>query len=98
MTHEDPRVPWMDRGLRTRVENFRLVMESRFPSLHDSKTKAWGKALGRILARGRWERGDFRDPALLRTVRRLAQVQPEDSQAYGHLRPVSATAPELVPA
>ncbi|MFL5384888.1 MAG: B12-binding domain-containing radical SAM protein [Longimicrobiaceae bacterium] len=98
MTHEDPRVPWMERALRTRVEDFRLVMESRFPSIHDRRTKAWGKALGRVLARGRWERGDFHDPALLRTVRRLAQVQPEDSQAYGHLRPVSPAAPELVPA
>jgi anaerobic magnesium-protoporphyrin IX monomethyl ester cyclase len=98
MTHEDPRVPWMDRGLRTRVESFRLVMESRFPSLHDSKTKGWGKALGRILARGRWERGDFEDPALLRTVRRLAQVQPDDTQAYGHLRSVSPAIPELAPA
>lgn len=98
MTHEDPRVPWMDRGLRSKVENFRLVMDSRFPSLHDRRTKDWGKALGRILARGRWARGDFDDPALLRTVKRMAQVQPDDSQAYGHLRPTSAAAPELVPA
>ncbi|HEX8903290.1 MAG TPA: radical SAM protein, partial [Longimicrobiaceae bacterium] len=41
-THEDPRVPWMNGGLRTRVENFRLVPDSRFPSLHDRRTKEWG--------------------------------------------------------
>jgi hypothetical protein len=98
MTHEDPRVPWMDRALRTKVDDFRLVMESRFPSIHDRRTKEWGKTLGRILARGRWARGDFTDPALLRTVRRWAQVQPEDSQAYGHLRPASPATPGLVPA
>lgn len=87
MTHEDPRVPWMDRRLRARVEDFRLVMESRFPSLHDGRTRGWGRALGRVLARGRWDRGDFENPALLRAVRRLAQRRPEDAQAYGHLRP-----------
>jgi len=87
MTHEDPRVPWMDRRLRARVEDFRTVMESRYPSLHDTRTRGWGRALGRILARGRWERGDFADPALLRAVRRWARAHPDDSQAYGHLRP-----------
>jgi radical SAM superfamily enzyme YgiQ (UPF0313 family) len=87
MTHEDPRVPWMDRGLRSRVDNFRLVLDSRFPSLQDTKTRAWGKALGRILARRRWREGDFSEPSLLRTVRRWARAEPRDSQAYGHLRP-----------
>jgi hypothetical protein len=38
------------------------------------------------MARGRWARGDFAEPAALRTVRRLAQREPDDSQAYGHLR------------
>lgn len=92
MTHEDPRVPWMDRGLRSRVEDFRLVLESRFPSLHDHRTRDWGKALGRILSRRRWDRGEFSNPRLLRTVRRWAQVRPDDSQAYGHLRPPAALA------
>ena len=98
MTHEDPRVPWMDRGLRARVEDFRMVMESRYPSLHDTRTRRWGKALGRMLARGRWERGDFENPALLRTVRRWAQTRPEDSQAYGHLRAPTPVAAEPPPA
>ncbi|HYJ81098.1 MAG TPA: hypothetical protein VEW03_15905, partial [Longimicrobiaceae bacterium] len=98
MTHEDPRVPWMDGALRARVENFRLVLDSRFPSLQDVRTRGWGKALGRILARRRWERGDFSDPALLRSVRRWARAEPADSQAYGHLRPPAAAPRELAAA
>ena len=96
MTHEDPRVPWMSPALHAKVEDFRLVMESRYPSLHDARTRDWGKALGKILARRRWERGDFENPALLRAVRRAAAVKPQDSQAYGHLRdpsPAQADAP-----
>ncbi|MEA3017627.1 MAG: anaerobic magnesium-protoporphyrin monomethyl ester cyclase [Sphingomonadales bacterium] len=87
MTHEDPHTPWMDRRLKARVDDFETVFRSRFPSVHDRRTRAWGKTVGRILARGRWERGDYGDPSLLRKVRRLAQRAPDDSQAYGHLRP-----------
>jgi hypothetical protein len=76
----------MDQRLRARVHDFELVLKSRFPSVHDHRTLAWGKAVGRIMARGRWARGDFAGPDALRTVRRLAQREPDDSQAYGHLR------------
>jgi hypothetical protein len=87
MTHEDPRVPWLDRRLKARVDDFELVLRSRFPSLHDRRTAPWGKALGRVLAWRRWARGDYDDPRVLRAVRRWARREPEDAQAYGHLRP-----------
>lgn len=87
MTHEDPRVPWLPRPLKARVENFELVLKSRFPSVHDYRTAAWGKALGRVLAHRRWKRGRYDDPRTLRAIRRLARRTPDDSQAYGHLRP-----------
>ena len=86
MTHEDPNVPWLDRRLKSRVEDFELVLKSRFPSVHDHRTKRWGKIVGSLLARRRWERGEWSDPRALRTVRRWAQVRPDDRQAYGHLR------------
>jgi radical SAM superfamily enzyme YgiQ (UPF0313 family) len=86
MTHEDPHLPWMDRRLRAQVEDFRTVLESRFPSIQDVRTRPWGKAVGRALAHRRWERGDYANPRLLRTIRKLAQRAPVDRQAYGHLR------------
>jgi anaerobic magnesium-protoporphyrin IX monomethyl ester cyclase len=86
MTHEDPKVPWLDRRLKAKVEDFELVLTSRFPSVQDGKTAEWGKMLGRILARRRWASGDYTNPGMLRAVRRIAQRAPDDSQAYGHLR------------
>jgi len=86
MTHEDPQVPWLDRRLKARVEDFELVLKSRFPSVHDKRVRPWGKAVARWLARGRWERGDYANPKLLRQVRRAAMRAPDDRQAYGHLR------------
>jgi radical SAM superfamily enzyme YgiQ (UPF0313 family) len=87
MTHEDPRVPWMSPELRSRVEDFVLVLKSRFPSLHDKRTRPWGKAVGRVLARRPWETGRYHRSRVLGAVRRLARTAPDDLQAYGHLRP-----------
>jgi hypothetical protein len=92
MTPEEPQVPWMNPRLRARVHDFELVLKSRFPSVLDRRTNNWGKAVGRLLARRRWARGDFDAPRALRTVRRLAQREPDDTQAYGHLRPPSRAA------
>lgn len=86
MTHEDPDVPWMTPALRARVENFELVLKSRFPSINDRRTRGWGKALARALARRRWRVAHYEDPKLLRRVRRWARFA-DDRQAYGHLRP-----------
>lgn len=85
MTHEDPHVPWLDPALKRRVDDFVLVMRSRFPSLHDRHTARWGQQLARLLSRGRWRTGRYDNPRLLRTVARLARLHP-DRQAYGHLR------------
>ena len=50
MTHEDPQVPWMTPELKARVDDFVMVLASRYPSLHDYRTRSWGKKLGQMLA------------------------------------------------
>ena len=90
MTHENPHTPWLEPRLKARVDDFELVLKSRFPSLHDKRTSGWGKTLGRLAAQRRWARGEYDNPRLLRTIRRLARVVPYDRQLYGHLRPASA--------
>jgi anaerobic magnesium-protoporphyrin IX monomethyl ester cyclase len=87
MTHENPRTPWLDQRMRTRVEDFELVLKSRFPSIHDRRTRGWGKALGRIAAMRRWSAAQYDDPRLLRGIRKLARFESDDRQRYGHLRP-----------
>jgi hypothetical protein len=87
MTHENPRLPWFDQRLRARAQDFELVLKSRFPSVHDRRTRGWGKALGQAAAWLRWEQENYADPRLLRRIRKLASIAPEDPQAYGHLRP-----------
>ena len=90
MTHENPRLPWFEQRLRTRVEDFELVLKSRFPSVHDKRTRGWGKVLGQAAAWRRWEQADYANPVLLRRIRHLARISPDDRQAYGHLRPAAS--------
>ena len=90
MTHEDPQVPWLTPKLKERVAGFKLVLESRFPSVHDRRTRPWGKHAASMLARRRWRQERYEDPRLLRTVRHLARIPVIDPQAYGHLRPAGA--------
>ena len=86
MTHENPRVPWLDERLRARVEDFQIVLKSRFPSMHDKRTRGWGRTLGRVFAARRWRHADYADPRALRTLRKWARKEPDDRQDYGHLR------------
>lgn len=89
MTHENPQVPWLTPQFKARVEDFQVVLKSRFPSLHDTLTRRWAKMLTRVLAARRWDTGRYDNPRLLRTVRRWAHISDEDRQAYGHLRPAA---------
>lgn len=91
MTHENPQLPWFEQKLRARAQDFELVLKSRFPSVHDRQTRGWGKVLGQAAAWRRWDREDYADPRLLRQMRKLARIVPDDNQAYGHLRPSGAS-------
>ena len=89
MTHEDPKTPWLEPRLKAKVEDFELVLKSRFASVHDRRTAKWGKVLGRIAAARRWAKADYTKPLLLRQIRERARRSPDDRQAYGHLRAAS---------
>jgi hypothetical protein len=93
MTHENPRLPWFEQQLHNRAKDFELVLKSRFPSVHDMQTRPWGKVLGQAAAWRRWAEGDYADPRLLRKIRKLARIVPDDTQAYGHLRPAGSPKP-----
>jgi hypothetical protein len=90
MTHEDPHTPWLTPALRDRLADFQLVLRSRFPSMHDTHMRRWGKQVARLLAAPRWRMGRYGTPRLLRLVHQLARIPVPDTQAYGHLRPENA--------
>ena len=66
MTHEDPRVPWLDRTLKARVEDFELVLKSRFPSVHDRGRRRGARRSAVARAAPLGERASYDDPSMLR--------------------------------
>jgi radical SAM superfamily enzyme YgiQ (UPF0313 family)/SAM-dependent methyltransferase len=94
MTFEKPRTPWMNRRLWKRVEDFQLILESRYPSVRGSHRDGLGQSFVKRVARRYWDNGNFKRPNLLRAARTLVRLVPEDRRAYGHLRrPDGATTP-----
>lgn len=90
MTHQDPHVPWLNDRLKARVDDFELVLRSRFPSANDLGASRWPNRLAQALAVPRWAGGYYNNPSLLRRLRALSQGTPHDRQAYGHLRAPAA--------
>jgi hypothetical protein len=76
--------------VKARVDNFEVLLKSRFPSAHERLARPWAKVAGQILALGRWRSEDYSDPRLLRRLRQIAVGMPDDRQAYGHLRQTEA--------
>jgi len=70
--------PWVDERLRQRIEDFRLVLSSRFPTITDWRAPAWQKQALRGLAAWRYRLGRYDKPwelALMRRVVRLWEPQ-----------------------
>jgi radical SAM superfamily enzyme YgiQ (UPF0313 family) len=75
--HRD--APWLTPALRRRVRDFATVLGCRFPTVQDTSTPRWGKALLSGLASWRWAAGAYSRPAELEVARRL--VRPRDPAA-----------------
>ncbi|HVT59852.1 MAG TPA: radical SAM protein [Thermoanaerobaculia bacterium] len=71
--HQD--APWLSPRLRRRVRDFATVLGCRFPTVQDTGTPAWGKALLRNLARWRYERGRYGNPWELELARRFLPLR-----------------------
>jgi len=74
--HKD--APWVDAPLRRRIEDFRLVLGSRFPTITDWRAPGWQKQALRGVAAWRYRLRRYDRPwelALLRQVVRLWDPQ-----------------------
>ena len=80
-------MPWMTPELRQRVEDFVLVLKSRYPSVHDKRTRVLGQGAGTALAQGPWRSGRVRPHA---PSRRRATHGPEAAGRSPGLRTPAA--------
>ncbi len=62
----DPRLPWLPGHVKRRIDNFELVMASRWPTVQDARLPRWSKLLLRGLSSWRYALGIYDFPLELR--------------------------------
>lgn len=74
-TQKDPGTPWLRSPTKRLIDNFELVVSSRWPTVQDIRLPAWGRWLLKILADWRYRLGMYRLPLELRWAQRLLELR-----------------------
>jgi anaerobic magnesium-protoporphyrin IX monomethyl ester cyclase len=71
----DPHVPWLPGRLKRHIDNFELVISSRWPTIQDIHLPRWGRAMLKVLSSWRYALGFYRWPFELEIAQRLAALR-----------------------
>ena len=71
----DPRLPWLPRRIKRRIDAFELVVNSRWPTIQDIRLPRWGRALLRALAGWRYRFGIYAFPLEIRWTQKLLDLR-----------------------
>lgn len=72
---KSPRTPWFTRSTQRRIDNFRLVVSSRWPTVQDLQLSSWGRKGLQSLSAWRYRLGFYAFPFELRMMQRLTQLR-----------------------
>jgi anaerobic magnesium-protoporphyrin IX monomethyl ester cyclase len=72
---QDPRLPWLPRRIKRRIDNFELVINSRWPTAQDIYLPAWGRALLQSLSSWRYALGIYHFPWELSCAQKLISLR-----------------------
>jgi radical SAM superfamily enzyme YgiQ (UPF0313 family) len=72
---EDPRLPWLPRHIKERVDNFELVINSRWPTMQDVHLPRWGRAMLQSLSSWRYALGIYGAPMELRWAQKFVTLR-----------------------
>ncbi len=71
----DPRLPWLPRRVKNRIDNFELVISSRWPTAQDIYLPRWGRAALKTLSSWRYSLGFYNWPLELQCAQRLIELR-----------------------
>jgi radical SAM superfamily enzyme YgiQ (UPF0313 family) len=71
----DPNLPWLPEGVKTQIDNFELVVSSRWPTIQDIRMPIWGRWLLKTLSSWRYALGYYRKPAELEWAQRYVNLR-----------------------
>jgi radical SAM superfamily enzyme YgiQ (UPF0313 family) len=71
----DPNTPWLKRKTKHLIENFELVVSSRWPTVQDIRAPRWSRALLKTLSAWRYTSHIYRFPTELRWAHRFIDLR-----------------------
>lgn len=71
----NPELTWLPRRVRRRIDEFEVVMRSRWPTIQDIRLPAWGRLLLQALSAWRYRLGIYARPFELRLAQRLVRLR-----------------------
>ena len=74
-TRHDPNVAWLPRRIKRRIDNFDLVINSRWPTIQDIHLPQWGRNMLRCLSSWRYLLGFYEFPWELRWAQRFVSLR-----------------------
>ncbi len=72
---QDPQLPWLPRAVRRRIDNFELVINSRWPTIQDVHLPKWGRLLLQSLSSWRYSLGVYGMPLELEWAHRFVSLR-----------------------
>jgi len=74
-TRHDPNVSWLPRKLKRRIDNFDLVVNSRWPTVQDISLPRWSRTMLRCLSSWRYSLGFYDFPFELEWAQRFVTLR-----------------------
>jgi anaerobic magnesium-protoporphyrin IX monomethyl ester cyclase len=72
---QDPRLPWLPRSVKRRIDNFELVINSRWPTVQDIHLPPWSRVMLQSLSSWRYALGFYAAPFELAWAQRLVALR-----------------------
>jgi anaerobic magnesium-protoporphyrin IX monomethyl ester cyclase len=74
-TRKDPKTAWLKPSTKRRIDNFRLVVSSRWPTVQDLRLSAWGRRTLQSLSAWRYRFGVYDFPYELELMQWLVHLR-----------------------
>lgn len=71
----DPQLPWLPKPIKRRIDNFELVINSRWPTIQDIQLPRWGRMLLSGLSSWRYALGIYGMPFELEAAQKLIALR-----------------------
>jgi anaerobic magnesium-protoporphyrin IX monomethyl ester cyclase len=78
---KDPAMPWLKPATKRRIDNFRLVVTSHWPTVQDIRLPAWARRLLRFLSSWRYQLSFYSFPYELRMTQRLINLRKPEAES-----------------